>query len=251
MRVQIFDVNNFVLRDTSHTTHGGLKGRSQVRATFERVQNSVDLHIFVRDGRGSRARRKAIYPEYKAKRVPKTEDKMAGIDLFFEIMKLSKAVTVDCPGWEADDVIGTIAQKLLPDDEIVIHTNDSDFGQLASSRVSIPRMKQCAPAEYVPLYKALVGDSTDNIPGCKGFGPSAWEAAQPYWADIKAAFDAKDASLLPVTFRLGRNFDFDRLLGFYTITQMFSVPLDEVRAGMAPGSNQPDVAARVLQEYFL
>ncbi len=91
MQVQIHDVHNVVLRASEQVTHGNLRGRSFLRSTYEGVQQSPDLHIFVADGAGSRRRRQAIYSGYKAKRPPLTEDRRTGVDLFKTIMSMSKA----------------------------------------------------------------------------------------------------------------------------------------------------------------
>ena len=262
MRIDIHDVHNVVLMATEQKTHGTLKGRSFLRQTFAGVQNGAGLTIFVADGAKARARRQVLFSGYKAKRPPMTEDKRAGIELFKSVMHLSKAVSVCCPGWEADDTIATIAKQLAGEGhEVFIHTNDGDFGQLKDyPGIQLPRLKTPpVPPVLVPLYKALVGDPSDNIPGLPGFGPETFRAMQSFWPLLERALreDNLDlfvnqpwprASLVTNILRPGV---WDGLKAFYLITHFMTVPADELEAGTIRGSNRPDLAEEIFQRYLL
>ena len=262
MRVQIHDVHNVVLRASEQVTHGALRGRSFLRSTYEQVQASPDLHIFVADGAYSRKRRQEIYSGYKSKRPPLTEDRRAGIDLFKQIMTMSKAHSITCAGWEADDVIGTVGRQMALSEgvtEVVLHTNDSDFGQLLDfPGIKLPRVKVPPhPPVYVTLFKALCGDSTDEIPGLAGFGPDSFAKMAPYWAAMKAALDDADHTAFAALpwVRSGNAVQhprtFDQLLRFYAIVQLLTVPDDEIDAGSTPGvSNEPAVH-EIFSRYLL
>ena len=262
MRVQIHDVHNVVLRASEQVTHGKLLGRSFLRSTYEMVQASPDLHIFVADGAHSRKRRQAIYPGYKSKRPPLTEDRRAGIDLFKTVMTMSKALSITCEGWEADDVIGTVGRQLALTegvDQVILHTNDSDFGQLLDfPGITVPRMKQPEhPAVYVTLFKALCGDSTDEIPGLTGFGPKSFNDMQPHWEAMKQALDRADhnafASIPWV--RCGSAVEdartFDLLLRYYTIVHLMTVPDSEIETGSVAGIPNGRAVAELFARYML
>lgn len=143
--------------------------------------------------------RHKILKEYKAQR-PKTPD-----DLVFQIQN-SKSIfeafgfrTFEIPGYEADDLIGSLVEKFKKDTEIIIVTGDLDTLQLVEDeRITVFTMKKgisetiaynqkLVKEKYgiepyqIPDYKALVGDPSDNIEGIKGIGPkSAQKILQKY-----------------------------------------------------------------------
>src|SRR3546814_6748469 len=84
--------------------------RLSLRQEYQRTQTGT--HIWVWDGVRHNDRRKAIYPEYKAKREPMAEDHFAQIRLFRELLTLSPAQQFCVDEWEADDVVATLARKL-------------------------------------------------------------------------------------------------------------------------------------------
>lgn len=139
--------------------------------------------ILVKDGMNSRQLRSAIFPAYKAHRKkPAPEinqeyyDALEGIE--DEIVSMGGTVMVQ-DGMEADDVIAYLCQNL--EGKKTVWSRDGDMLALHNDDVDIylkdtmnPETYESCPADYVLLYKALVGDSSDGLPGAKGFGPKAF-----------------------------------------------------------------------------
>ncbi|MCB9777958.1 MAG: DNA polymerase I [Alphaproteobacteria bacterium] len=134
--------------------------------------------------------RNDLYPDYKGQRPDMPEDLRAQWD---EFPGLCKDLGITClvrAGYEADDIIGTLAvQHDAPDRRVIIFSSDKDFGQLVTDRVTLldPNKNQMmGPAEIQDKFGvppegmidllALMGDSSDNVPGIQGIGPK--KAAQ-------------------------------------------------------------------------
>ena len=142
--------------------------------------------IFVVEGSHSKARRVQMYPDYKASRgsrppqaydeFHRCKDKLTG-----EFRKAGSAVVTNdyC---EADDVIAYLVNKFKADTDVVVLTNDGDLSTLIEANVSLYRLKGHLTEnpygpfkpKYIPIYKALVGDTSDNIKGAPGFGDKAF-----------------------------------------------------------------------------
>lgn len=129
--------------------------------------------------------RKEIYPEYKANRTGMPDDLAAQMPILHELLALMKITVVEKGGVEADDIIGTISSAFDGDSYIV--SGDRDMFQLVSDSVTVLFTKRgvtdvevvtpeslmtnynLTPAQVIE-YKALRGDTSDNIPGVKGVG---------------------------------------------------------------------------------
>ena len=132
--------------------------------------------------------RSEAYPAYKAQREETPEDIRTSIPIIKDILKAYNIPIIQVDGFEADDVIGTLAKKA---DSIDIRTfmltPDKDYGQLVTNNVSIYRPRHgggyevMGPKEVTEKYGisstlqvidllALMGDSADNFPGCPGVG---------------------------------------------------------------------------------
>lgn len=126
------------------------------------------------------------YVGYKAQRPKADVEMVEQIPRVKEVIKTMGIVQVEQEGYEADDVIGTLAQGR--EGEVVILTGDQDTMQLVNERVRVltPAKGANPPVLYGPDevwnkygvhpeqivdYKALVGDASDNIPGVAGIGP--------------------------------------------------------------------------------
>lgn len=128
--------------------------------------------------------RHEITETYKANRPAAPEElneQVEPIKSFFELIKIPE---VSVAGYEADDVIATLAKKFKSDYEIIIVSGDKDFAQIVDDRISLyDPMKEkvtreediferygIKPEQFID-YLAICGDSSDNIPGIKGVGP--------------------------------------------------------------------------------
>ena len=136
--------------------------------------------------------RDEIYPEYKATREKMPDDLRSSLTRIRAIVEGFNDPIVELRGYEADDVIGTLALKALDAGlEAVIVSGDKDFYQLVRPGIHLMNPGRGGPtgvaAEWVTEenagekfgvppaqvadYLALVGDSSDNVPGAKGVGP--------------------------------------------------------------------------------
>lgn len=145
-------------------------------------------HIAVAfDPKGKTFRHEA-FEQYKAQRQATPEDIHAAVPYIKQILSAMNIPVLEVAGFEADDVIGTLAKKAEKEGfEVLMATPDKDYGQLVSEHIRMYRPRHnggfeemgpkevCAKFELqntaqVIDYLALMGDSSDNIPGCKGVG---------------------------------------------------------------------------------
>lgn len=128
------------------------------------------------------------FPEYKANRQEMPEEMIYQIDHIKQILEAMDVAMLSLPGFEADDIIGTLAHKLKQKKlNIYLVTPDKDYFQLINNTTFIYRpAKSVEDAELIDQTKllekmelspsqiidflALTGDSSDNIPGVKGIG---------------------------------------------------------------------------------
>lgn len=146
------------------------------------------------------------YPAYKATREKLSEDLQAdfdrGMDRICQLLEAYRIPIISLAGFEADDVIGTlVAQSVAQQLNVVVVSGDKDFQQLIQPGVWLLNPGRGGPAgveehwvgvengserlgvapEYVTDYLALVGDSSDNIPGVRGIGEkTACELVRQY-----------------------------------------------------------------------
>ncbi len=149
-----------------------------MRNLFNEAFHSPDAQIWVFDGQNAKAARKEIYPMYKGNRVPGSDEFYKTMDVFRELLKLSNKFQIRIKGYEGDDVIANLIRS-SPGQRISLHANDGDFHVLCNELVTMthPALPKVSN-EDVRLYKTLVGDPGDFIPGIKGFGKGAWDGLQ-------------------------------------------------------------------------
>lgn len=134
--------------------------------------------------------RHKAFDGYKAKRVKAPDELYAQIDTVKDVLNVFNIPILEKVGFEADDIIGTLAHKVQPADNIrvMILTGDMDTLQLVNDHVHIYTLKRSISdtiiydpqgvknrfngltPEQMNDYKALRGDPSDNIPGVKGIG---------------------------------------------------------------------------------
>ena len=132
--------------------------------------------------------RSEAFPAYKAQREETPEDIRKAVPIIKDLLKAYRIPILQVDGFEADDVIGTLAKKAGSNGiETYMLTPDKDYGQLVSDNVKIFRPRHgggyetMGPKEVCEKYGipstesvidllALMGDTADNFPGCPGVG---------------------------------------------------------------------------------
>ena len=139
------------------------------------------------DPKGGTFRHEA-YEQYKAQREETPEDIRKAVPVIKRLLEAMNIPAFEVPGFEADDVIGTLSQQGEEAGfEVYMATPDKDYGQLVSDHVFMYRPRHTGgfelmgPKEVCEKYGlqskeqvidllGLMGDASDNIPGCKGVG---------------------------------------------------------------------------------
>ena len=160
-------------------------------------------------------------PNYKAQREETPEDIRKSVPVIKELLAAYRIPMLQVPGFEADDVIGTAAKRAeAMGFEVYMLTPDKDYGQLVSEHIKMYRPRHnggyeiLGPAEVCAKYGlrsqaqvidllGLMGDASDNIPGCPGVGEKtavklleqfgSIEAMLGRTSEIKGALQAKVA----------------------------------------------------------
>lgn len=132
--------------------------------------------------------RHEAYEQYKAQREETPEDIRRAVPIIKQILEAMNIAILEVPGFEADDVIGTLAKQAEQEGfEVYMATPDKDYSQLVSEHIKMYRPRHTGgfeilgPQEVCAKYGlknqaqvidllGLMGDASDNIPGCKGVG---------------------------------------------------------------------------------
>ena len=157
---------------------------------YDLLRSQHPTHIGVAFDLPAPTFRHKIYPEYKANRDPMPEDIQSNLPWICRIIDAFRIPQLTCEGYEADDVIGTLAHaaELAGFDQVLMVTPDKDFAQLVTPCVTMYRYGRgktpdsiMGPAEICERFDVsqptqvidllgLWGDAIDNIPGIRGIG---------------------------------------------------------------------------------
>jgi len=167
--------------------------------------------------------RREIYPAYKGNRPPTRDELISQFAIGQEIMKEMNFPCFAFKRFEADDILGTFSKMFSDDIKVIILTKDQDSLQLINSNVSVWLMTSKAEEKYKELginpsdyqiidgvyeynpqtfeedygftpiqmidFKAISGDSSDNIPGIKGVGEKSVVPLLKEFGDIEGIYD--------------------------------------------------------------
>ena len=152
------------------------------------LRDEKPTHVAVTFDVSKRNFRHETYADYKATRSESPADFKGQVSLVHEVLDALRIPVVTAEGYEADDVIATLATQAAADDmDVLIVTGDRDAFQLVNERITVlynsrgvsdmRRMTPEAveekyglsPAQY-PEFAALRGDPSDNLPGIPGLG---------------------------------------------------------------------------------
>lgn len=169
---------------------------------------SPEYMISVFDGPNNKQSRQAIYADYKSNRQKKFEDIPPQIALVKEYCSLIGLAYLEKESVEADDVIASIARKAREENyKVYVCTADKDLLQLVNDHVvawnpwadqgvvgiSEVIERYGIPPGNIPDYLALVGDSSDNIPGVPGCGPKKAAALLKQFGSVEGLLENLDA----------------------------------------------------------
>jgi len=179
---------------------------------IELITKKKPTHLAIVFDTSAPTERHRIHPEYKAHREDMPEDLSAALPHLDRIAEAFGIPVLKLDGYEADDIIGTLARRAEADgfDEIYMVTPDKDFGQLVTEKIKMYRpSRQGDGAEIwgVEEIKAkwgiervdqvidmlgLCGDVSDNIPGVPGIGPKTAEKLLAQYDTVEGVLEHVD-----------------------------------------------------------
>lgn len=179
-----------------------------------RKEESPDLIAVVFDAPG-KTFRDELFEEYKATRTPMPDDLRSQLQPLLDSVRAMGLPLLRIEGVEADDVIGTLAcQAAAQDYDVIISTGDKDMAQLVNERITLVntmtgsrlnrdgvKVKFDVYPEQIIDYLALVGDTSDNIPGIPKVGPKT--AAK--WLGEYGTLDKLVENAAAITGKVGEN----------------------------------------------
>jgi DNA polymerase-1 len=179
---------------------------------IELITKKKPSHLAVVFDTSAPTKRHRIHPEYKANREDMPEDLSAAMPHLDRVAEAFGIPVLKLDGYEADDIIGTLAHRAEADgfDEIYMVTPDKDFGQLVTEKIKMYRpgrkgdggeilgieeIKEkwgIARVDQVIDMLGLCGDTADNIPGVPGIGPKTAEKLLAQYDTVEGLLDHVD-----------------------------------------------------------
>ncbi|HET7504679.1 MAG TPA: DNA polymerase, partial [Kofleriaceae bacterium] len=202
-KLYIVDGHGYIFRAHYGLMNSSRGERKEVRLSTSEGMPTGALYVFSRmlmrleedfsprrmavvfdDKSGVRTFRAEMYPAYKATRKDPPEELQVQMDYFAKVVQGMGWPVLAVPGVEADDVIATLVERARERDwDVVIFSADKDIMQMVGDHVSMIDAlhqktytreevikKMGVPPEKIPDFLALVGDTSDNIPGIRGVG---------------------------------------------------------------------------------
>lgn len=174
---------------------------------FKLIGDEKPTHLAVAFDVHAPTFRHGLYTEYKGTRKPMPEELRPQIPLLKEILSIMNIACIEKAGLEADDIIGTLSKKI--DMPTVIFTGDRDSFQLVDPTTSVCFTRRgitdtevytaqnfkektgITPKQIIDL-KALMGDTSDNIPGVKGIGEKTALSLIEKYGTVENLYDHTD-----------------------------------------------------------
>jgi DNA polymerase I len=235
---------------------GAVFGVLNMLQKFLREQEGNIVVVFDAPGKTFRD---DLFAEYKAHRPPMPDDLRSQIEPLLAAVSALGLPLLRIPGVEADDVIGTLACRAAARGEsVVISTGDKDMAQLVNDRITLintmsntrmdrdgVKLKFDVWPEQIIDYLALIGDSSDNIPGIDKVGPKT--AAK--WLATWKTVDEIVAHAAEIPGKVGENLR----AGLETLAlsrQLATIRVDlDLPADLAAATRQPPDTAKLRELY--
>lgn len=189
---------------------------NMLKSLIAQVQPSHIAVVF--DAKG-KTFRDELFEQYKSHRPPMPDDLRPQIEPLHRIIRALGIPLISIEGVEADDVIGTLAVQAAKDGkDVLISTGDKDMAQLVNDHIMLINTmnntlldregvieKYGIPPELIIDFLALMGDSSDNIPGVKGVGEKTALALLQGIGSLKSIYENLD-QVATLSFRGAKNF---------------------------------------------
>ena len=199
------------LKTTKGTQTGAIYGLCQMILKIEREQKPTHLCV-VYDAPGDNFRNE-LYDQYKAHRPPMPPELGDQLGMVRRVMEAFGLAQLEVPGYEADDIIATLARVANGAGmDVVICSSDKDLTQLCTDdgRIAVldtMKNRRIGPAEVREKFGvgpdrvgdvlALMGDSIDNVPGVAGIGPKTASELINKFGSLDALLAAAEAGGVP------------------------------------------------------
>ncbi len=198
-RVVVIDGNSLMFRAYYATAYTGNLMQTSTGIYTNALYGFVNMlnkvmtsltpkYLLVAFDMGKQTFRHQAYADYKGTRKKMPEELSMQIPLIKEYLDILKIKRLELSDYEADDIVGSTAKLASSDYEVIVLSGDKDLLQLVDENITVLLTKKgiteldeynaenfqekmgFAPRQIVD-YKALIGDSSDNLPGVKGIGP--------------------------------------------------------------------------------
>ncbi len=209
--------------------------------------------------------RHAMFAEYKATREKAPEEMVQQLDVLRDVVRAHGIPIFEVPGYEADDVIGTLAMAAeRAGMEVMIVTGDKDFMQLVSDNVKLYNVfkpnvdlviegalevqeKFGTTPDHVVDVLAIMGDSSDNVPGVKGIGEKGAKKLIEEFGSVQGVLEHLDEVKGKVREKLEASRDM-LLLSRDLVTIDCNVPLDPGLESVHPPEPDRDRLVELFTE---
>lgn len=174
------------------------------------LETERPTHIAVAWDTHAKTFRHELDPEYKANRPPQPDELRTGIPLIKEMIHAYGIQNLELDGYEADDIIGTLADKANAEDvNVFLVTPDKDFMQLVHDHIKMVKPDNANGGflligreevkDYFGVYPdqvidvlAIIGDASDNVPGVPGIGKKGAPALIQQFGSLEEAISSAD-----------------------------------------------------------
>ncbi|WP_343487471.1 DNA polymerase I [Allomuricauda sp. d1] len=182
-----------------------------MNSLFDVIKREQPDHLAVAFDKGGSVERTEIFEDYKANRDETPEAIQIAVPYIQKILQAMKIPIVELEGYEADDLIGTIAKQAEKENyKVFMVTPDKDFGQLVSENIfmyrparmgnsieiwGIPEVQKrfgVERPEQVIDYLGMMGDASDNIPGLPGVGDKTAKKFLEQFGSMEGLLDNTD-----------------------------------------------------------
>ncbi|MBO1004583.1 5'-3' exonuclease [Pseudogracilibacillus auburnensis] len=226
---------NFMKNDHGIATNGV---HQFLRYFLDAIKQFDPTHVFCCWDMGSQTFRSELYDSYKANRGEPPEELIPQFTLVKEVVDTFNIPNIGLVNYEADDIIGSIANQYCKEHEIIIQTGDYDLLQLVRENVDVAIMKKgignydlfqqanfydkkgLQPHQIIE-FKGFTGDSADNYPGIKGIGEKTATKLLQTYETFAAVLEAIDELPPGVRKKIQENMDM-----FYLSKQLAEIKCD-------------------------